>query len=164
MKKLIKIRFCIENKKEQVDKVVSGLNEFFGIRHQDAYEMLSEEYIWIVERFSPMELELDFPEHSTEEDMYNCLITAFSEIPFECQINNKEFNYIPAFNKAKDTAIKNSEIVRIIIKEGYTIVRTEELEKLKKTKSALKALCRISRALENKLKTLSNDIRTISES
>lgn len=164
MKKLIKIRFCIENKKEQVDKVVSGLHEFFDMCHQDAFEMLFKEYVWIVEKFNPMELELDFPEHSTEKDMYNCLITAFSEIPFECKINNKEFNYIPAFSKTKDTVVEGSEIVRIIIKEGYTIVRTEELEKLKKTKSALKALCGISRALENKLKTLSNDIRTISES
>lgn len=77
---------------------------------------------------------------------------------------DKEFNYTPAFSKTKDTVVEGSEIVRIIIKEGYTIVRTEELEKLKKTKSALKALCGISRALENKLKTLSNDIRTISES
>lgn len=164
MKQLIKILFHIENKKEQVDKVVSGLNEFFDIPHQDAYEILSKEYIWIVERFNSVELELDFPEHSTEKDMYNCLITAFSEIPFECKINNEEFNYTPAFSKTKDTVVEGSEIVRIIIKEGYTIVRTEELEKLKKTKSALKALCGISRALENKLKTLSNDIRTISES
>lgn len=164
MKQLIKILFHIENKKEQVDKVVSGLNEFFGILHQDAYEILSKEYIWIVERFNSVELELDFPEHSTKKDMYNYLITAFSEIPFECKINNEEFNYTPAFSKTKDTVVEGSEIVRIIIKEGYTIVRTEELEKLKKTKSALKALCGISRALENKLKTLSNDIRTISES
>ena len=164
MKQLVKILFHIENKKEQVDKVVSGLNEFFGIPHQDAYEILSKEYIWRIERFNSVELELDFPEHSTKKDMYNYLITAFSEIPFECKINNEEFNYTPAFSKTKDTVVEGSEIVRIIIKEGYTIVRTEELKKLKKTKSALKALCGISRALENKLKTLSNDIRTISES
>lgn len=164
MKQLVKILFHIENKKEQVGKVVSGLHKFFSIPHQDAYEILSKEYVWLVEYFNSVELELDFPEHSTEKDMYNCLTTAFSEIPFECKINNKEFNYTPAFSKTKDTVVEGSEIVRIIIKEGYTIVRTEELEKLKKTKSALKALCGISRALENKLKTLSNDIRTISES
>lgn len=164
MKKLIKIRFCIENKKEQVDKVVSGLHEFFDMCHQDAFEMLFKEYVWIVEKFNPMELELDFPEHSTEKDMYNCLITAFSEIPFECKINNKEFNYTPAFSKTKDTVIENSETVKIITKAGYTIIRTEELEELKRVKGALKGLCGISRALENKLKTLSNDIRTISES
>jgi hypothetical protein len=164
MKQLVKILFHIENKKEQVDKVVSGLHEFFGMCHQDAYEMLSKEYIWIVERFSPIELELDFPEHSTEKDMYNCLITAFSEIPFECQINDEEFNYTPAFSKTKDTVIENSETVRIITKAGYTIIRTEELEKLKRAKSALKDLRGISKALENKFKTLSNDIRTISES
>lgn len=164
MKQLVKILFHIENKKEQVDKVVSGLHEFFGMCHQDAYEMLSKEYIWIVERFSPIELELDFPEHSTEKDMYNCLITAFSEIPFECQINDKEFNYTPAFSKTKDTVIENSETVRIITKAGYTIIRTEELEKLKRAKSALKDLRGISKALENKFKTLSNDIGAISES
>lgn len=132
--------------------------------HQDAFEMLFKEYVWIVEKFNPMELELDFPEHSTEKDMYNCLITAFSEIPFECKINNKEFNYTPAFSKTKDTVIENSETVKIITKAGYTIIRTEELEELKRVKGALKGLCGISRALENKLKTLSNDIRTISES
>lgn len=81
MKQLVKILFHIENKKEQVDKVVSGLHKFFSIPHQDAYEILSE-----------------------------------------------------------------------------------ELEELKRVKGALKGLCGISRALENKLKTLSNDIRTISES
>lgn len=54
--------------------------------------------------------------------------------------------------------------VKIITKAGYTIIRTEELEELKRVKGALKGLCGISRALENKLKTLSNDIRTISES
>lgn len=164
MKQLIKILFHIENKKEQVDKVVSGLNEFFSIPHQDAYEILSKEYIWIVERFNSVELELDFPECSTKDDMYNYLITAFSEIPFECKINDKEFNYIPAFSKTKDTVIENSETVRIITKAGYTIISTEELEKLRRAKSALKDLHGISRALENKLKTLSNDIRTISES
>lgn len=45
MKKLIKIRFCIENKKEQVDKVVLGLHEFFDMCHQDAFEMLFKEYV-----------------------------------------------------------------------------------------------------------------------
>lgn len=164
MKQLIKILFHIENKKEQVDKVVSGLNEFFSIPHQDAYEILSKEYIWIVERFNSVELELDFPECSTKDDMYNYLITAFSEIPFECKINDKEFNYTPAFSKTKDTVVENSETVRIITKAGYTIISTEELEKLRRAKSALKDLRGISRALENKFKTLSNDIRTISES
>lgn len=146
MKKLIKIQFCIENKKEQVDKVVSGLHEFF------------------VEKFNPMELELDFPEHSTEKDMYNCLITAFSEIPFECKINNKEFNYTPAFSKTKDTVIENSETVKIITKAGYTIIRTEELEKLKRAENGLKDLLGTIENLNNKLKALSNDIRTIPES
>lgn len=164
MKQLIKILFHIENKKEQVDKVVSGLHKFFSIPHQDAYEILSKEYIWIVERFNSVELELDFPECSTKDDMYNYLITAFSEIPFECKINDKKFKYIPAFSKTKDTVIENSEAVRIITKAGYTIISTEELEKLRRAKSALKDLRGISRALENKLKTLSNDIRTISES
>lgn len=164
MKQLVKILFHIENKKEQVDKVVSGLYKFFSIPHQDAYEILSKEYVWLVEYFNSVELELDFPEHSTEKDMYNCLITAFSEIPFKCEINNKKFNYKPAFSKTKDTVIENSETVKIITKAGYTIIRTEELEKLKRVKDALKGLCGISRALENKLKTLSNDIRTISES
>lgn len=164
MKQLVKILFNIENKKEQVDKVVSGLHKFFSIPHQDAYEILSKEYVWIVEHFNSVELELDFPEHSTEKDMYNCLITAFSEIPFECQINDKEFNYTPAFSKTKDTVIENSETVRIITKAGYTIIRTEELEKLKRAKSALKDLRGISKALENKFKTLSNDIGAISES
>lgn len=89
MKQLVKILFNIENKKEQVDKVVSGLHKFFSIPHQDAYEILSKEYVWLVEYFNSVELELDFPEHSTEKDMYNCLITAFSEIPFKCEINNK---------------------------------------------------------------------------
>lgn len=164
MKQLVKILFHIENKKEQVDKVVSGLHKFFSIPHQDAYEILSKEYVWIVEHFNSVELELDFPEHSTEKDMYNCLTTAFSEIPFKCEINNKKFNYKPAFSKTKDTVIENSETVKIITKAGYTIIRTEELEELKRVKGALKGLCGISRALENKLKTLSNDIRTISES
>ena len=162
MKQLVKILFHIENKKEQVGKVVSGLHKFFSIPHQDAYEILSKEYVWLVEYFNSVELELDFPEHSTEKDMYNCLITAFSEIPFECKINNKKFNYTPAFSKTKDTVtvIENSETVNIITKAGYTII----LEELKRVKGALKGLCGISRALENKLKTLSNDIRTISES
>lgn len=164
MKQLVKILFNIENKKEQVDKVVSGLHKFFSIPHQDAYEILSKEYVWIVEHFNSVELELDFPEHSTEKDMYNCLTTAFSEIPFKCEINNEKFNYKPAFSKTKDTVIENSETVRIITKAGYTIISTEELEKLRRAKSALKDLHGISRALENKLKTLSNDIRTISES
>lgn len=118
MKQLVKILFHIENKKEQVDKVVSGLHKFFSIPHQDAYEILSKEYVWLVEYFNSVELELDFPEHSTE----------------------------------KDTVIENSETVKIITKAGYTIIRTEELEELKRVKGALKGLCGISRALENKLK------------
>lgn len=67
MKQLVKILFNIENKKEQVDKVVSGLHKFFSIPHQDAYEILSKEYVWLVEYFNSVELELDFPEHSTEK-------------------------------------------------------------------------------------------------
>ena len=164
MKQLVKILFHIENKKEQVDKVVSGLHKFFSIPHQDAYEILSKEYICVLERFSPMELELDFPKHSTEKDMYNCLITAFSEIPFECIIDNEEFNYVPAFSETKDTVIENSETVKIITKAGYTIIRTEELEKLKRAEHALKDLQGSVQTLRNKLKALSNDIRTISES
>ena len=42
MKQLVKILFHIENKKEQVYKVVSGLHKFFSIPHQDAYERALE--------------------------------------------------------------------------------------------------------------------------
>lgn len=164
MKQLIKLLFHIENKKEQVNEVVQGLYEFFGIPHQDAYEILSKEYVWIVERFNPVELELDFPECSTENDMYNCLITAFSEIRFECIINDKSFSYIPTVSKTEDAVIENSDMIRVTLKEGYTIISIEELESLKRTKHVLQDLCGTIKTLENKLKPLSDDLRRISES
>lgn len=160
MKKLVKLLFHIENEKKQVDEVVSGLYEFFGIPHQDAYEILSKEYIWIVQHFSPIELELDFPECSTEEDMFNCLITAFSEIQFECKINNKDFNYVPTSSKVKNV----SDMFNVTLKEGYTVIRIEELEKLKRAKHALKDLRGTIKTLESKIKTILNDTRTVSES
>lgn len=109
MKQLIKILFHIENKKEQVDKVVSGLNEFFSIPHQDAYEILSKEYIWIVERFNSVELELDFPECSTKDDMYNYLITAFSEIPLSAKL-----------------MIKNLIIYQLLVKQKILLLKIQK--------------------------------------
>lgn len=54
-------------------------------------------------------------------------------------------------------AIKNT-------KEEFVIIPRKDLEKLKRTENGLKDLLGTIENLNNKLKTLSNDIRTILES
>lgn len=49
-------------------------------------------------------------------------------------------------------------------KEEFVIIRRKDLEKLKRAENGLKDLLGTIENLNNKLKALSNDIRTISES
>lgn len=73
-------------------------------------------------------------------------------------------NDINANKISNDKIIEDPNLFEITLKKGYTIISIEELEKLKRAENGLKDLLGTIENLNNKLKALSNDIRTISES
>lgn len=103
--------------------------------------------------------------------MFEKLKTALTDVSFTCQINNKTFEYdisIESENKKVKPTNRNTTNTSVTIeealKEEFVIIRRKDLEKLKRAENGLKDLLGTIENLNNKLKTLSNDIRTISES
>lgn len=171
MKQLVTITFNINNTEEEKRLISKITSIYFTKSESEIYNLLNAAYDKNIDCFTAVDFILSFKDNSTEEDMFDVLETIFSCISFTCKINNKNFKHNTTVVNSKINtsidiyeAINFNTVVNVTLKEGYTIIRTEELEKLKRFKDALKGLCGISRALENKLKTLSNDIRTISES
>lgn len=115
--------------------------------------------------------QLDFPDKYTEEDMFKKLKTALPDVSFTCQINNKTFEHnisIKPENKKVEPTNRNTTNISVTIekalKEEFVIIHRKDFEKLKRTENGLKDLLGTIENLKNKLKTLSNDVRTISES
>ena len=114
---------------------------------------------------------LSFAIKNTEKDVFKKLKTALSDVSFTCQINDKTFEHSPSIkpeNKKIKLTNRNTTNTSVIIKkapkEEFVIVRRKDLEKLKRAENGLKDLLGTIENLNNKLKALSNDIRTISKS
>jgi paraquat-inducible protein B len=103
--------------------------------------------------------------------MFEKLKTALTDVSFTCQINNKTFEHdisIESENKKVKPTNRNTTNTSVTIeealKEEFVIIHRKDLIELQKSKHILKDLLGTIENLNNKLKTLSNDIRTISES
>lgn len=140
MKQLVTLSFAIKNTKEERNKIIKYMNYYFSIPIQETYNLLNIAYVAKLGYFRGIDFELDFPNKYTEEDMFKKLKTVFSDVSFTCQINNKNFEH--------DISIES------------------ENKKVKPTKSkhVLKDLLGTIKNLNNKLKQICDDIRTISES
>lgn len=147
MKQLVTLSFAIKNTKEERNKIIKYMNYYFSIPIQETYNLLNE------------------------EDMFEKLKTALTDVSFTCQINNKTFEHdisIESENKKVKPTNRNTTITSVTIeealKEEFVIIHRKDLIELQKSKHILKDLLGTIENLNNKLKTLSNDIRTISES
>lgn len=97
--------------------------------------------------------------------------TVFSDISFVCQINDKAFEHsisIKSENKkvepTNESATNASVKIEEALREEFVIIHREDLIELQKNKHVLKDLLGTIETLNNKLKQICDDIRTISES
>lgn len=171
MQQLVTISFAIKNTKEERNKIIKYMNRHFSIPVQETNNLLDIAYIAELVYFRAIDFELDFPDEYTEEDMFKKLKTALPDVSFTCQINNKTFEHdisIKPENKKVEPTNRNTTNISVTIekalKEEFVIIHRKDLEKLKKAENGLKDLLGTIENLNNKLKALSNDIRTISES
>lgn len=171
MQQLVTIFFAIKNTKEERNKIIKYMNRHFSIPVQETNNLLDIAYIAELVYFRAIDFELDFPDEYTEEDMFKKLKIALPDVSFTCQINNKTFEHdisIKPENKKVEPTNRNTTNISVTIekalKEEFVIIHRKDLEKLKRTENGLKDLLGTIENLNNKLKTLSNDIRTISES
>ena len=171
MQQLVTISFTIKNTKEERNKIIKYMNMHFSIPIQETYNLLNIAYVAKLGCFRGVDFELDFPDKYTEEDMFKKLKTVLSDVSFTCQINNKNFEHdisIESENKKVKPTNRNTTNTSVTIeealKEEFVIIHRKDLEKLKRAENGLKDLLGTIENLNNKLKTLSNDIRTISES
>lgn len=171
MQQLVTISFAIKNTKEERNKIIKYMNYYFSIPIQETYNLLHTQYLAKLGYFRGIDFELDFPDKYTEEDMFEKLKTALTDVTFACQINNKTFGHdisIKPENKKVEPTNKSTTNISVTIeealKEEFVIIHRKDLEKLKRTENGLKDLLGTIENLNNKLKALSNDIRTISES
>lgn len=171
MQQLVTISFAIKNTKEERNKIIKYMNYYFSIPIQETYNLLHTQYSAKLGYFRGIDFELDFPDKYTEEDMFEKLKTALTDVPFACQINNKTFGHdisIKPENKKVEPTNKSTTNISVTIeealKEEFVIIHRKDLEKLKRAENGLKDLLGTIENLNNKLKALSNDIRTISES
>lgn len=171
MQQLVTISFAIKNTKEERNKIIKYMNRHFSIPVQETNNLLDIAYIAELVYFRAIDFELDFPDEYTEEDMFKKLKIALPDVSFTCQINNKTFEHdisIKPENKKVEPTNRNTTNISVTIekalKEEFVIIHRKDLEKLKRTENGLKDLLGTIENLNNKLKTLSNDIRTISES
>ena len=171
MKQLVTLSFAIKNTKEERNKIIKYMNYYFSIPIQETYNSLNIAYVAKLGYFRGIDFELDFPDKYTEEDMFEKLKTALTDVSFTCQINNKNFEHdisIESENKKVKPTNRNTTNTSVTIeealKEEFVIIHRKDLIELQKSKHILKDLLGTIENLNNKLKTLSNDIRTISES
>lgn len=171
MKQLVTLSFAIKNTKEERNKIIKYMNYYFSIPIQETYNLLHTQYSAKLGYFRDIDFELDFPDKYTEEDVFKKLKTALSDVSFTCQINDKTFEHNPSIkpeNKKIELTNRNttntSVVIKKVLKEEFVIIHRKDLEKLKRAKNGLKDLLGTIENLNNKLKALSNDIRTISES
>lgn len=171
MQQLVTISFAIKNTKEERNKIIKYMNRHFSIPVQETNNLLDIAYIAELVYFRAIDFELDFPDKYTEEDMFKKLKTALPDVSFTCQINNKTFEHdisIKPENKKVEPTNRNTTNTSVTIeealKEEFVIIHKKDLIELQKSKHVLKDLLGTIENLNNKLKTLSNDIRTISKS
>lgn len=171
MKQLVTLSFAIKNTKEERNKIIKYMNYYFSIPIQETYNLLNIAYVAKLGYFRGIDFELDFPDKYTEEDMFKKLKIALPDVSFTCQINDKTFEHdvsIKPENKKLESINRSTTNTSVTIeealKEEFVIIHRKDLEKLKRAENGLKDLLGTIENLNNKLKTLSNDIRTISES
>ena len=171
MQQLVTISFAIKNTKEERNKIIKYMNRHFSIPIQETNNLLDIAYIAELVYFRAIDFELDFPDKYTEEDMFKKLKIALPDVSFTCQINDKTFEHdvsIKPENKKLESINRSTTNTSVTIeealKEEFVIIHRKDLIELQKSKHILKDLLGTIENLNNKLKTLSNDIRTISES
>lgn len=171
MQQLVTISFAIKNTKEERNKIIKYMNRYFSIPMQETNNLLDIAYIAELVYFRAIDFELDFPDKYTEEDMFKKLKIALPDVSFTCQINDKTFEHdisIKPENKKLESINRSTTNTSVTIeealKEEFVIIHRKDLIELQKSKHILKDLLGTIENLNNKLKTLSNDIRTISES
>lgn len=171
MKQLVTLSFAIKNTKEERNKIIKYMNYYFSIPIQETYNLLNIAYVAKLGYFRGIDFELDFPDKYTEEDMFKKLKTVFSDVSFTCQINNKNFEHdisIESENKKVKPTNRNTTNTSVTIeealKEEFVIIHKKDLIELQKSKHVLKDLLGTIENLNNKLKQICDDIRTISES
>lgn len=171
MQQLVTISFAIKNTKEERNKIIKYMNRHFSIPMQETNNLLDIAYIAELVYFRAIDFELDFPDKYTEEDMFKKLKIALPDVSFTCQINDKTFEHdisIKPENKKLESINRSTTNTSVTIeealKEEFVIIHRKDLIELQKSKHILKDLLGTIENLNNKLKTLSNDIRTISES
>lgn len=171
MQQLVTISFAIKNTKEERNKIIKYMNRHFSIPIQEINNLLDIAYIAELVYFRAIDFELDFPDEYTEEDMFKKLKIALPDVSFTCQINDKTFEHdvsIKPENKKLESINRSTTNTSVTIeealKEEFVIIHRKDLIELQNSKHVLKDLLGTIENLNNKLKTLSNDIRTISES
>ena len=171
MQQLVTISFAIKNTKEERNKIIKYMNRYFSIPMQETNNLLDIAYIAELVYFRGIDFELDFPDKYTEEDMFKKLKTALPDVSFTCQINDKTFEHdisIKPENKKVEPTNRNTTNISVTIekalKEEFVIIHKKDLIELQKSKHALKDLLGTIENLNNKLKQIYDDIRTISES
>lgn len=171
MRQLVTISFAIKNAKEERNKIIKYMNYYFSIPIQETYNLLHTQYSAKLGYFRGIDFELDFPDKYTEEDMFEKLKTALTDVSFTCQINNKTFEHdisIESENKKVKPTNRNTTNTSVTIeealKEEFVIIHRKDLIELQKSKHVLKDLLGTIENLNNKLKQICDDIRTISES
>lgn len=171
MQQLVTISFAIKNTKEERNKIIKYMNRHFSIPMQETNNLLDIAYIAELVYFRAIDFELDFPDKYTEEDMFKKLKTALPDVSFTCQINNKTFEHdisIKPENKKVEPTNRNTTNTSVTIeealKEEFVIIHKKDLIELQKSKHVLKDLLGTIENLNNKLKQIYDDIRTISES
>lgn len=171
MRQLVTISFAIKNTTEEKTKIVKCMNMHFSIPIKETYDQLNLAYVKELVYFRAIDFELDFPDGYTEEDIFKKLETVFSDISFVCQINDKTFEHsisIKSENKkvepTNESATNASVKIEEALREEFVIIHREDLIELQKNKHVLKDLLGTIETLNNKLKQICNDIRTISES
>lgn len=171
MKQLVTLSFAIKNTKEERNKIIKYMNYYFSIPIQETYNLLNIAYVAKLGCFRGIDFELDFPDKYTEEDMFKKLKTVFSDVSFTCQINDKTFEHdisIKPENKKLESINRSTTNTSVTIeealKEEFVIIHKKDLIELQKSKHVLKDLLGTIENLNNKLKQIYDDIRTISES
>lgn len=171
MQQLVTMSFAIKNTKEERNKIIKYMNRHFSIPVQETNNLLDIAYIAELVYFRVIDFELDFPDEYTEEDMFKKLKTALLDVSFTCQINDKTFEHdisIKPENKKVEPTNRNTTNISVTIekalKEEFVIIHKKDLIELQKSKHALKDLLGTIENLNNKLKQIYDDIRTISES
>ena len=172
MQQSIRIQFIMENTEKNRKQIAKNMNLNFNIPIKEIYDKLALAYSDNLRLFQTVKFDLSFPSNYKEKDIFKKLEEMFPNISCICNINEIIFNHnvnivnndINANKMSNDKIIEDPNLFEITLKKGYTIISIEELEKLKRAKNALRDLYKTISVLENELKEIWNDTRTISES